>query len=369
MEKMTAGIYIHVPFCVRKCAYCDFYSLPGPDGTLYDRYTDAVCREIMTSSSVYADTIYFGGGTPSLLGAARLTRILDTARTRFDLADDAEITLEANPLDVDDPVRLRAAGFNRVSLGIQSARDGELMLLGRRHTFAQAVETVRMLRHAGFDNLSLDLMYALPNQTLRDWRESVAAIVALEPEHISCYALTLSEGVRLYGTPQPDDNTQLTMFLYADEALARAGYAHYEISNFAQPGYESRHNSKYWLGADYYGFGPAAHSFIAGTRYARPPELMRYLTEMSRTPITSREVTEEHPDAAEEYLMLRLRMRAGIDAADFEVRFGRPFEPFARVLERYIREELVIRDGRRYALTPRGMFVSNAVIAELFADM
>lgn len=369
MEAISAGIYIHVPFCVRKCGYCDFYSLPcagyasGAAEEAFDAYTAALTAEISAETpGVRADTVYFGGGTPSLLGAERLSRILDAVRERFDIAGDAEITLEANPLDLAQPEALRNAGFNRLSLGVQSAHDEELAMLGRRHTFADARHTVETARRAGFENLSLDLMYGLPGQTLDRWEQSVRALLALSPEHISCYALKLSENVPLFAREAelPDDETQLAMYLSVTEALGAAGYRQYEISNYARAGRESRHNRKYWLGVPYYGFGPGAHSFIEGCRLACPEDLVGYLGGRAR-----RELVEAHPDAREEYLILRLRMTEGIRPSDYEERFGESFAPFAAVLDRYAPLGLTARDGERRYLTPRGMFVSNAILEEL----
>ena len=363
---MKAGVYIHVPFCVRKCGYCDFYSRPGCGDADFAAYTAALEAQLRREApGVRADTVYFGGGTPSLLGADRLIRLLDAVRVAFDLDADAEITLEANPLDLSEPERLREAGFDRLSLGIQSSHDAELSLLGRRHTFREAVRTVEAARAAGFANLSLDLMYGLPGQTVTDWLDSVRAVAALKPEHISCYALHLSEDVPLAKRAGdcPDDETQLSMYLGLIGTLEAAGYAQYEISNFARPGRESRHNSKYWLGAPYYGYGPGAHSFIGGVRAAVPPDLAAFLRDAGRREV--REVVEENPDLREEYIILRLRMTAGIDPADYEARFGRRFAPLAAVLARYAPHGLTaLRDGR-CTLTPRGMFVSNTILEEL----
>ena len=366
MEALKAGVYVHVPFCVRKCGYCDFYSCPGRGETDFDAYADAVTAAIRRETpGIGADTVYFGGGTPSLLGADRLCRILDAVRETFSLESGAEITLEANPLDLEAPERLVRGGFNRLSLGVQSAHDGELALLGRRHTFAQAVRTAEEARAAGFEDLSLDLMYGLPGQTLQAWRESLDAVTALAPQHVSCYALHLSEGVPLRARADecPGDEAQLAMYRTAVERLGSAGLAQYEISNFAVPGFESRHNSKYWLGAEYYGFGPGAHSFIGGIRYAAESDLAAYLRAAHGG--EPRQIVEAAPDSREEYVILRLRMTRGIDPADYERRFGEPFAPLAAVLEKYVPHGLTaFRDGR-WQLTPEGMFVSNAILTEL----
>lgn len=373
--KGPAGVYLHTPFCGSRCGYCDFYSNACAEPGRLTAYAQMLARVIREESpGVWADTVYFGGGTPSLLGTENLRLILDAVRDSFSLAPDAEITLEANPGDVccfpsdggKDPRRafdaLRKAGFNRLSLGVQSADNDELRLLSRRHTFEDVCTTVRCARASGFDNLSLDLIYALPDQTMDTWQRSLDALIALAPEHLSCYALKLSENVPLYKLIDrlPDDDTQLAMYLTMVDTLEKAGYHQYEISNFAKAGRESRHNSKYWTGEDYYGYGPSAHSLIGGVRSVWTPSAEAFMAG------TAAREDAEAQDEAEEYLMLRLRMTAGIDPADFEARFGIPFVPFAKILQKYEPHGLTARRGTCWTLTPRGAFVSNAIISELF---
>ena len=371
-----AGVYLHIPFCSGKCFYCDFYSAPAARETL-DAYADALCRHIrQTPGRPEADTVYFGGGTPSLLGVTHLGAILEAVRDAFSLSPDAQITLEANPGDLclaagqpDDPYTvlhaLREAGFDRLSLGAQSACDAELAMLGRRHGF-HAVETAaEAARRAGFADLSLDLMYALPDQTIDGWLASIRALIALAPQHISCYALKLEQGAPLCAraTEIPDEDTQLAMYLAMVETLADAGYRQYEISNFARPGFASRHNLKYWTGAPYYGFGPSAHSFINGVRYAWADDTKAYICGKYQykeyTKLTLR-------DRMEERLMLALRTVNGLDLAGFCEEFGQNALYFTKILDRYIPPGFVQRENLRYCLTPRGMFVSDYIIAELF---
>ncbi|MBR6748769.1 MAG: radical SAM family heme chaperone HemW [Clostridia bacterium] len=373
--KGKAGVYLHTPFCGSRCAYCDFYSNACADAGRLTAYARALARTIRDEApGVETDTVYFGGGTPSLLGVENLTEILEAVRASFNLAPDAEITLEANPGDVclfpSDGGKeaasalsaLRKAGFNRISLGVQSADDRELRMLSRRHSFADVEKTVRQAREAGFDNMSLDLIYALPDQTMDTWKNSLEALIALEPEHLSCYALKLSENVPLYRLIDrlPDDDTQLEMYLMMVETLEKAGFHQYEISNFAKEGFQSRHNSKYWTCEDYYGYGPSAHSLIRGIRSVWTPSADAFLSGNA-----VRE-DDEAQDETEEYLMLRLRMTEGIDPADFEARFGLSFAPFARILQKYEPHGLTARQNTHWRLTPRGAFVSNAIISELF---
>lgn len=341
-----------------------------------DAYTDALVAQIRASirAGEPADTVYFGGGTPTVLGVRNLVRVLAAIRETFLLTPDAEITLEANPGDLclrpadgggnflPALAILYAAGFNRLSFGIQSSQDAELALLGRRHSFEDARRTILAARCVGFENLTLDLMYGLPGQGMDTWRRSVADVLALEPEHISCYALKLETGTPLCARRDEltDDETCLAQYLYAVEAFAAAGYRQYEISNFAWEGFESRHNSKYWTGAPYLGFGPSAHSFAGGERWAWADDTAAYMRGLYRE---KEHLTLTVRDALEEEIMLDLRTVRGLNPAVLPdgMQAGA-----AAVLEKYVPHGLVRREGARYVLTPRGMFVSNAIISELF---
>lgn len=369
------GIYVHTPFCVRKCAYCDFYSAPGaPD--VMAAYTDALAAHIRASAHAgeAVDTVYFGGGTPTVLGVRNLVHILAAVRETFTVTSDAEITLEANPGDLClRPVDgggnflpalaiLYAAGFNRLSFGVQSSSDAELRLLGRRHSFEEACRAVLAARCVGFENLTLDLMYGLPGQNMDAWRKSVRDVMELSPEHISCYALKLEPGTPLYArqNEQPDDETCLAQYLYAVETFAAAGYCQYEISNFAREGRVSRHNSKYWTDAPYLGFGPSAHSFADDVRWAWADDTAAYTRGVYRE---KEHIVLTPRDRLEEQLMLSLRTTRGFDPAALPDGIR---ADAASILEKYVPHGLVRREDRRYVLTPRGMFVSNAIIAELF---
>lgn len=318
------------------------------------------------------DTVYFGGGTPSFYGEKRLREVLKTVAKRFDLAKDAEITVECNPDSVDKKVfqALRRAGVNRISLGVQSAHDCELNCLHRPHTFQQAQRAVAAAREAKIKNISLDLIYGLPNQDMAGWRDTVEQVLELEPEHLSCYGLKVEEGTPLWRMRDtlilPDDDLQADMYLWAVSFLARRGYEQYEISNFARPGFASRHNRKYWTLQEYAGFGPGAHSDFGGVRYAFIRDLAAYcagvegggslLSERQEIPARER---------AREYLMLGLRTAEGISRRTFEGRFRASFDPVEAVLGRLVVPGYARREGERWRLTPEGFLVSNQIIGQV----
>ena len=374
MRPMPAplGLYIHIPFCKSKCVYCDFYSLPRSESRM-DDYTDALCAHLAETAPFAAghlvDTVYFGGGTPSYLGTKRLVKILKTILKKYKVNKQAEITLEANPDSAGDWKELRTlrrCGFNRLSLGMQSADDEELSEIGRVHTMAQTEAAVEAARKAKFQNLSLDLIYGLPHQTLEGWQKNLSAALDLTPEHLSCYGLKVEEGTPLFarrGTAGlPGDDAQADMYLYTVEFLKAQGYEQYEISNFARPGYESRHNLKYWTLGEYAGFGPGAHSDMGGVRFAYERDLDGYIAGELRLS----EMEEIAPlDRDLEYIMLSLRTVQGIDSAYFQRQFRQKFQPMEELLAQYEVHGLAARTERGWRLTPRGFFVSNAIIVSL----
>ena len=371
-ERPVLGLYIHIPFCKAKCAYCDFYSLAHSEEKM-DAYTAALLRHLEEvaprAAGMQVDTVYFGGGTPSYLGTARLIRILQTVQRRYDVARDAEITLEANPDSAGDwrTLRtLRRAGFNRLSLGVQSTDDALLQRIGRIHTYEQVQQAVTAARRAKLTNLSLDLIYGLPGQTMEDWQRTLADAVALGPEHLSCYGLKLEEGTPLYERRKeltfPDEDQQADMYLYTVEFLKQCGYEQYEISNFARPGFASRHNLKYWLLQEYAGFGPGAYSDFGNVRYGYARDLERYL----KGELVLQESETVDPDERErEYLMLRLRTVQGVDPREFEYRFRQRFAPLAELLQQCAREGLAEQDEKGWHLTAKGFLVSNRIIGLL----
>ena len=371
-EKPALGLYIHIPFCKAKCAYCDFYSLAHSEEKM-DAYTAALLRHLEEvaprAAGMQVDTVYFGGGTPSYLGTARLIRILQTVQRRYDVTRDAEITLEANPDSAGDwraLRKLRRAGFNRLSLGVQSTDDELLRRIGRVHTYEQVQQAVTAARKAKLTNLSLDLIYGLPGQTMEDWQRTLAGAVALGPEHLSCYGLKLEEGTPLWQQRQaltlPDDDTQADMYLYTVAALSEAGYGQYEISNFARAGRESRHNLKYWRMQEYAGFGPGAHSDFGGVRYGYVRDLDAYIA--GRLVLAEAE-TDGTLARDFEYVMLSLRTAEGIDRRTFENRYRQRFEAMERLFVQYEQAGLAQRTEGGWRLTPRGFLVSNSIIVAL----
>ena len=376
-NKTPLGIYVHVPFCQSKCQYCDFYSLTVKDDKLMESYLNAILAHIRECGPLApgykVDTIYFGGGTPSIFGAEGMATILSMIRRCFDVDSNAEITFEANPDSVTDSLlrRLKAEGFNRVSLGVQTDNDKLLKELGRPHDYAQAVNAISRIRHAGFKNLSIDLMYGLPGQTLTDWKDTLERVLPMMPEHVSCYALKVEEGTPLYQYKDvcgiPDDDTQADMYLEAVEILRGKGYRQYEISNFARKGLYSRHNMKYWTGGEYLGFGPSASSDFAGKRFTMVRDLHSYINGIKN----GGEVIEEMDEIplrerAGEYLMLRLRTSTGIIREEYEHKFLLPFDPIEDALERNRSMGFAARNTEgRWRLTPKGFLVSNSIISDL----
>ena len=377
-DHKTLGIYIHVPFCRSKCQYCDFYSLGGSrDRKLVDGFMQALAVHFKEAGALatdyIVDTVYFGGGTPSFFGADNLRRIFAELLHRFRVDKDAEITFEANPDSVNPTLlrKLRAEGFNRMSLGVQSDSDEMLKKLGRPHNYEQARVAVQNAREAGFDNVSLDLMYGLPSQSLSQWEETLGHVLLLKPEHMSCYGLKVEEHTPLYEYYQlanlPSDDVQAEMYLKAVELLEQQGYRQYEISNFAKPDYESRHNLKYWLGDEYIGFGPAASSDFAGKRYTNRADLENYIRGVLRQDVTILSECETIPkrERAGEYVMLRLRTTHGIEAEEYEKQYLMPFAPLQKVIDKLADEGLFRQDGERWVLTPKGFLVSNQIIVML----
>ena len=374
---MPLGIYIHVPFCRSKCQYCDFYSVTTRSDDLLDGYIDAMCAHIKEAGALApaykVDTVYFGGGTPSFFGADGMAAILTAIRRAFDVTGDAEITFEANPDSVSDSLlrRLRGEGFNRVSLGIQSDDDAMLETLGRPHTYAQAVSAIQRIRKAGFKNLSLDLMYGLPGQTLQNWEDTLRRVIQLQPEHISCYGLKLEPGTPLHQFQDhyklPDDDTQADMYLSAVEILRIKGYRQYEISNFAKKGNVSRHNMKYWMGGEYLGFGPDASSDFAGKRFKIIRDLRGYIDGIKGGGQVLEDVQEiPHRERAGEYLMTRLRTVSGISQDEYEKQYLLPFQPIEEYLEKCQGHNLAVKSlDDRWHLTPEGFLVSNSIISDL----
>lgn len=376
-----AGVYVHIPFCASRCSYCDFFSTLRLDEVGHD-YVEALIAEARLRKAELngkpVKTLYMGGGTPSQLPLPLLARLIDGLKATLDLNAVQEFTLEANPDDVTPEwcAAVRALGVNRVSMGVQSFQDAVLRLVGRRHTARQAIDAVASLRHAGIDNISIDLIYGLPGQTLETWAESVRQAVDLRPQHISAYGLTYEPGTRLWQqrecgeVVEASEDQYLDMYRILVGLLQVAGYEHYEISNFALPGYRSRHNSSYWNETPYLGLGAAAHSYDGTMRRSNPADLCGYIRR-----ITSGQPACQVEDLAwweryDERVMLGLRTADGVDAHRLRSDFGdKAWAHFVSEARRHIDAgNMICTDDGRYILTSDGIVLSDSVMRDLMWD-
>lgn len=363
------GLYLHIPFCVRKCPYCDFYSLPATEEAM-EAYTDTLIRRLRREGPRFpaADTLYLGGGTPSLLGASRIHRLVTAARESFGL-ENAEITLEANPAEhLEDIFRaFHEAGGNRISLGMQAADDDTLRRLGRRHTVRDTAAAVEAAHGAGIDNLSLDILLATEGQTSADVRRAVQTAHALGATHLSAYLLKLEEGTPFGRTPPPlpDEDAAAALYLTACEEAEAAGYAQYEISNWAMPGRASRHNLKYWNSEPYLGLGPSAHSFYGGRRLYFPRQLAAFDDRCPPLPEAPEGDALLPENSEAEYAMLRLRLCEGLRADAFAAHFGHPIPAAWMTAARQIPPHLLQADAAGIRLTREGFLVSDAILTRI----
>lgn len=375
------GLYLHLPFCVKKCAYCDFLSFPAGEETK-QLYAQALIREIRAYSHPAkgrcVKSIFLGGGTPSVMSPRDLRQIFEALRDSYYIAPDAEITMEMNPGTVNaSNLAVVSSYVNRVSLGVQSANDAELKALGRIHTFRDAVRSVELLRDGGISNINLDLMLGIPLQSAASLRETLSAVLALSPEHISAYSLILEEGTEFARLaergelPLPDEETERELFNLAREVLAASGYRQYEFSNYAKEGFSCRHNIRYWKRGEYLGFGIGAASLFEGRRWRNTRDADLYLKDSADPRFLVREMEQlSLRSEIEEHMFLGLRMTEGITAEEFEERFHVPLrEIYGEILDRQIGEGVMATDGRgRYYLTERGIEVSNVVLADFLMD-
>ncbi len=382
----SLSVYLHVPFCATKCTYCAFNTYTHLDA-LIEPFVGALIREIEIVGAGAPDqvvgTIFFGGGTPSLLTPQQFARILAALRGSFDVSADAEITLEANPndLDLDYLTALRRVGLNRISIGMQTANVNELQLFRRRHDNDAVARAVSAARAGGFDNLNLDLIYGFPHQTLQTWETSLRQMLALKPEHVSLYALGLEEGTAMKAwvergqLPAPDDDLAADMYELASDLLAAAGYAQYEISNWARPGFECRHNLQYWHNDDYVGVGPGAHGFAGGVRYSTILSPQRYIKALSQssgtysyplTPATDQSAVMDRAGQITDTLIMGLRLtQEGIPRGLFNQCFGVDLVDLHRpIIEKFVSYGLLAVDDERVKLTAEGRLLSNVVFRE-----
>ena len=398
MHKKSLGLYIHIPFCHAKCAYCDFYSMSGADDELKQRYVDALLLQMEDYAAACRDykidTVFIGGGTPTTLPVKTMGELIDGIYRHFDVSRKAEFTMEANPATVSlhTLTKYRKSGVNRLSLGLQSANEQELTALSRIHSTADFEASYAAARKAGFENINVDLMYGIPLQTAETFSRSLDYVTALNPEHISVYGLKIEEGTPFSRQRDtlilPDEDTEADMYFDCIRHLEAKNYRHYEISNFAKAGYECRHNLKYWNCDEYLGLGCAAHSYFAETRFSMRRDMGLFIDAMeadlsgggmltgdgvtldadrlrSAQPVD--ELYALTPDErVGEYIMLRLRLADGISSEQFLQRFGLNFDAlYGRRLKVYIDNDFMQYDGDRYAFTPKGMYVSNYILSNI----
>ena len=374
MRDGSLGIYIHIPFCIKKCNYCDFCSFPNADGSLASAYADELIRRIEDFSKGngkrYVNTVYFGGGTPTLMPAEDFERIFDALGECFEIAKDSEITVECNPASIDENGlrRLREIGINRLSIGLQSAIERELVLLGRAHTLDDFCDTFFEARRAGFDNISVDLMYGIPEQTAQSLEKTLDRVVELNPEHISAYGLKIEEGTAFYRNRDrlslPDDDECAELYTLCCRYLSERGYDRYEISNFARAGRESKHNLKYWCLDDYVGFGVAAHSCFAGARFGNSRDIDAFLRGEDIS-LEWQKISES--DFATEYVMLGLRLASGIDVQEFYAATKKDFKQEYPMTDMLIKNGFMREESGRIAFTTKGFLVSNTILSQMLS--
>lgn len=368
---MPIGIYLHVPFCGAKCPYCDFYSGPASQ-SMMEQYTKAIETQLRTyqGRNILANTLYFGGGTPNLLGGERIARIIETAKTVFSFLPESEITLEANPATTTPEFlqHIQKAGVNRLSLGLQSANDLELRQLGRRHTPEQVLQVLSDARQTGISNLSLDLMLGIPGQTKESLLHSIAFCQEAGATHISAYLLKLEPGTAFFENRDslslPDDETVGDWYLFTVAELGKRGFQQYEISNFAKPGFAGQHNLKYWRCQEYLGFGPSAHSFWNGKRFYFPRSTTEFLAGGNPLP-------DGDGGSPAEYAMLQLRLTEGLCDSAWRTRFGQPIPTkLLQTAKKYENPGLIYFDSPdHFHLTPKGFLVSNLLIGDLITPL
>lgn len=371
-ENSSMEIYIHIPFCIRKCDYCDFLSGPSGPEEQAD-YVQALLREIQAveeGEGRSVSSIFIGGGTPSVLDERLLGDILREIRNRFKMEEDAEITIEVNPgtANIGKLQAYREMGINRLSIGLQSPEDRELKILGRIHNYGQFLETYQEARTVGFDNINIDLMSAIPDQTYEGWMKNLRTVAELEPEHISAYSLIVEEGTPFAARKLnlPDEDTEYNMYEATAQILKEYGFEQYEISNYARKGRKCRHNVGYWTRQDYLGFGLGASSLYGKERFANTADMKKYL-ENSKNPekIREKEPSLTREDEMAEFMFLGLRMTKGISKADFQRCFGCTIESvYGEVLEKYESMELLLEKDGRIFLSREGIHVSNSIMAE-----
>lgn len=375
-RRRALELYIHIPFCVRKCQYCDFLSGPSDEETK-DRYIEALLKEIRAAEHTEdyeIVSVFIGGGTPSALKAEAIASIMRTLQEKFFFCEDAEVTIEANPGTV-DPEKLtiyRNVGINRLSLGLQSTDAEELKLLGRIHSYEEFLKSYEWAREAGFSNINIDLMFAIPGQTGEAWRQHLYQVAELNPEHISAYSLIIEEGTPFaeQNLDLPDEDTEYQMYEDTAEILERYGYRQYEISNYAKQGYMCRHNAGYWQRLEYLGFGLGASSLYGGMRFSNTHQMQEYLKESRNPDQIRKDVTVlSRNEQIEEFMFLGLRMTEGISEKKFEENFNvRLMDIYGDILQKYEETGFMEHIETKWRLTRKGIHVSNHILADFLLD-
>ena len=373
-----AGVYVHIPFCKSRCIYCDFFSTTSLP--LRERYVDALCREIelrsrgLSTEGRHIETIYLGGGTPSQLGTEQLKRVFDTVQACFDVAKTAEITMEANPDDVNATYLqgIKLLPVNRLSFGIQTFNDERLRFIRRRHTAQEAIDVVRNCQAAGFGNISIDLMFGFPGETLEEWQTDIDTALSLQVQHISAYSLMYEEGTALTRMLEAgeieeiDEELSLQMYCTLVERLKKDGFEHYEISNFALPGQRSRHNSSYWHGIPYFGFGAGAHSYDGNVRRWNADDLLIYIKGVETGSLASEGETLSMEQKYDECVMVGLRTCEGVDLQHIESVFGQPLLSYLlKNAQPHLDSGKLSIEQKRLHLTEKGIYTSNDIISDL----
>ncbi|MBE7026258.1 MAG: oxygen-independent coproporphyrinogen III oxidase [Ruminococcaceae bacterium] len=370
---MSCGLYIHIPFCIKKCAYCDFVSAPAT-AELHKAYFDTLKKEILLYKDLSVDSIFIGGGTPSCVDARYIYDMFECINKNMLLSKSAEITIETNPGTITNEKLgiYKSCGINRISIGAQSMQDSELLSLGRIHSAAQTIEAINMIQKAGFTNYNIDLMLAIPNQTLKSLEDTLNKAVSLCPTHISAYSLIVEEGTPFSDMANagnlflPDEDTERGMYEFAVSFLKSHGYNHYEISNFAKQGYECRHNLKYWSCESYIGIGAAAHSYYDGKRYQNTSNTNAYINMINENKgcIIDEQILS-FDDMVSEYIIMALRLTEGISLNDFYKRFGFKFEEkYENTIEKYTTAGFLEKTPTHIRFTPKGISVSNSILCE-----
>ena len=378
MQKL--GLYIHIPFCKQKCNYCDFYSL-GCQESKIPNYINALCEHIKREAPLYKDyefdTIFLGGGTPSLIEPKDFKKLVDTIKKHLKITQDAEFSLEANPgtLTKDKLNCYKPNGVNRISIGLQSTNDDELKCLGRIHDLEKFKESYTLAKECGISNINVDIMYGLPNQGLEDFKKTIKDVCEFNPEHISAYCLKIEENTPFYKMREslilPNDDEEYEMYIYLCNELQNNGYEQYEISNFSKKGLRCVHNLKYWLSKEYIGFGPSAHSYFNGKRYFYEENIENYIKSLECVDNLPKKHYEEETilkeNSKDEYVMLKMRLSDGIADDEFKERFGTSFISEYPSIADYISGGYIKLKNGAYSFTPKGFFVSNYILSNILS--